>query len=165
MSSAADSISGAWLGSIAALVTCVLSAFGGVYSELLLKKDGNLHSIHLQNALLYSWGVLFNGLALVLKDRHAIVEKGGLFSGYSFIVILLIIMMLKMSLWSMSAWSHELGTCGLTERLGTSGCCMQRFLPCEEEAAPGAGIKKRQRGTRAPGGRPQGRGHSGSARI
>lgn len=43
------STAGAWLGAIVALLACLLSAFGGVYSELLLKKDGKLHSIHLQN--------------------------------------------------------------------------------------------------------------------
>ena len=43
------SAAGAWLGAIVALLACLLSAFGGVYSELLLKKDGKLHSIHLQN--------------------------------------------------------------------------------------------------------------------
>jgi hypothetical protein len=43
---------GALLGASVALVACALSAFGGVYSELLLKKDGNVHSIHLQNMLL-----------------------------------------------------------------------------------------------------------------
>ncbi len=35
--------------------------------------------------------MLFNGLALAIKDRKDIVENGGLFSGYTFIVLLLII--------------------------------------------------------------------------
>jgi UDP-galactose transporter len=77
------------IGAAVALVACVLSAFGGVYSELLLKKDGALHSIHLQNLLLYGWGVIFNSLALLVKDRERIAS-GGLLQGYSPIVLLLI---------------------------------------------------------------------------
>jgi hypothetical protein len=38
----------------------LLSALGGVYSERLMKHDAKLHSLHLQNMLLYGWGVLFN---------------------------------------------------------------------------------------------------------
>lgn len=94
----------AWMGVVLALLACALSAFGGVYSELLLKKDGQarprppharehaharkrmracmrllsplfgclpqLHSIHLQNLLLYAWGVGFNALALLWRDRE-----------------------------------------------------------------------------------------------
>lgn len=87
-----DSVSGmqAAVGGAVALCTCVLSAFGGVYSELLLKKDGALHSIHLQNAILYSWGVLFNAVALLIRDRDAIAS-GGLLQGYAPIVGLLIL--------------------------------------------------------------------------
>jgi len=86
-----DSVSGAGavVGATVAVLACLLSAFGGVYSELLLKKDGNLHSIHLQNMLLYSWGVLFNALALAFKDRKHIAE-GGLLQGYAPIVLVLI---------------------------------------------------------------------------
>ena len=85
------SAAGAWLGAIVALLACLLSAFGGVYSELLLKKDGQLHSIHLQNLLLYAWGVGFNALALFLKDRDAILNHGGLFQGYTVVVWVLIV--------------------------------------------------------------------------
>ena len=63
-------------------MACFNSAFAGVYSELLLKKDGSLHSIHLQNMLLYSWGILFNGVALFVKDRERLAAHG-LFDGYS----------------------------------------------------------------------------------
>lgn len=57
----------AWIGVSLTLLACFLSSFAGVYSELLLKKDGEIHSIHLQNMLLYVWGVLFNFVALLLK--------------------------------------------------------------------------------------------------
>ena len=72
-----------------ALLACLLSAFGGVYSERLLRKDGEQHTIHLQNALLYAWGVAFNGLALFGKDSAAIVELG-LLHGYTLRVWLLV---------------------------------------------------------------------------
>jgi len=77
------------IGVLVELLACFNSAFAGVYSELLLKKDGNLHSIHLQNMLLYSWGVLFNGIALVAKD-HEQLKAQGLFGGYSLAVWLLV---------------------------------------------------------------------------
>lgn len=75
----------AWIGVLAALVACLLSALGGVYSEKLLKKDGQMHSIHLQNMLLYSWGILFNGFALVTRDGARVYQMG-LMHGYSGVV-------------------------------------------------------------------------------
>jgi len=81
---------GALIGAFVALITCFLSALGGIYSELLLKRDGQLHSIHLQNSMLYSWGVLFNATALFFKDRERI-ESGGLLQGYTPIVLVLIL--------------------------------------------------------------------------
>jgi len=81
---------GEWLGALVAMLACLLSAFGGIYSELLLKKDGQCHSIHLQNMLLYGWGVVFNATALVFKDREAIAANG-LLQGYVPIVWLLIL--------------------------------------------------------------------------
>ena len=73
---------GVFIGVAVALLACLNSAFGGVYSELLLKKDGSLHSIHLQNMLLYAWGVLFNCIGLLIKD-HDLVFSKGIFAGYS----------------------------------------------------------------------------------
>lgn len=86
-SSASDP--GAWIGVAVALLACLNSAFAGVYSELLLKKDGKTHSIHLQNMLLYIWGVLFNGVALAVKDNRQL-KTNGLFGGYTFAVCLLV---------------------------------------------------------------------------
>ena len=70
---------------------CVLSAFAGVYSELLLKKDGNSHSIHLQNMMLYSWGVLFNAMYVFFINGQEIAANGGLLQGYTPMVWLLIV--------------------------------------------------------------------------
>jgi len=81
---------GAFIGVLLALLACFNSSFAGVYSELLLKKDGNLHSIHLQNILLYSWGVVFNGIAVAIKDQKIIGEQG-VFGGYTFTVWMLVL--------------------------------------------------------------------------
>ena len=63
---------GAIIGVLVALLACLNSAFAGVYSELLLKKDGSLHSIHLQNMLLYTWGVLFNIIAVFVINSKLV---------------------------------------------------------------------------------------------
>ena len=47
-----QAMSTAIFGALLALLASLLSAFAGVYSELLLKRDAALHSIHLQNLLL-----------------------------------------------------------------------------------------------------------------
>jgi len=71
---------GWYIGVGTALLACVLSAAGGIYSELLLKKEGRRHSIHLQNMLLYTWGVLFNVITLWRMDGARVAERG-LFHG------------------------------------------------------------------------------------
>ena len=72
-----------------AVLTCFLSALGGVYSEQLMKHGAAAHSIHLQNILLYAWGVLFNSLTLLGADGRRIVTDGVL-HGYTPIVWVLI---------------------------------------------------------------------------
>ena len=69
----------------AAVLTCMLSALGGVYSEHLVKHEAKAHSIHLQNALLYIWGLAFNSLALIGRDGVAIWTHG-LLRGYTPVV-------------------------------------------------------------------------------
>jgi UDP-sugar transporter A1/2/3 len=78
-----------FMGIVLALVACFNSAFGGVYAELLLKKDGDLHSIHLQNIMLYAWGVLFNAAAMLAKDGEQLRGEG-IFGGFTLPVWLLI---------------------------------------------------------------------------
>eukprot|EP00966_Prymnesium_polylepis_P268204 6195978-Prymnesium_polylepis.1 len=58
-------------------------------NEALLKRDGQLHSLHLQNSLLYAWGVFISATALVLRDLHEI-QTNGLFYGYSSRVLILV---------------------------------------------------------------------------
>uniref|UniRef100_A0A7S0L5G4 CMP-sialic acid transporter n=1 Tax=Coccolithus braarudii TaxID=221442 RepID=A0A7S0L5G4_9EUKA len=57
------------------VLSCALSALGGVYSEKLLKGRPTA-SIHWQNIQLYIWGVVFNALGTYLKDREALVSRG-----------------------------------------------------------------------------------------
>eukprot|EP00933_Yihiella_yeosuensis_P083118 TRINITY_DN97241_c0_g1_i1.p1 TRINITY_DN97241_c0_g1~~TRINITY_DN97241_c0_g1_i1.p1 ORF type:complete len:326 (+),score=30.53 TRINITY_DN97241_c0_g1_i1:182-1159(+) len=70
----------AWLGVVMMVFSCLLSAFGGIYSEKLLKeKDKRL--FHWQNILLYTWGVVFNMLTMVFTDGGVKVDD--FFRGYS----------------------------------------------------------------------------------
>ena len=85
-----DRVTGEWVGVLLTLVTCISSSLGGVVNEALLKKDGAIHSLFLQNALLYVWGVLINGIALVVRNQEALARMG-LFGGYTPAVVLLIL--------------------------------------------------------------------------
>jgi UDP-galactose transporter len=70
------------VGVVGTALSSLLSSFAGVYSELLLKKDSHLHSIHLQNAMLYSWGLVFNSVGLAVFDGRNIYNNGLLY-GYN----------------------------------------------------------------------------------
>ena len=77
------------VGLMLAMVTCVLSAFGGIYSEKLLKAKFQ-QSIHWQNMQLYTWGIMFNFVGTFLKDSSSIME-GGFFYGYNFFTWLVVL--------------------------------------------------------------------------
>lgn len=83
-------IHGEWVGVLLTLATCLSSSFGGVLNEALLKRDGHLHSLFLQNALLYIWGVAINAIALGVRS-HASVAEIGVFGGYTSRVVLLVL--------------------------------------------------------------------------
>mmetsp|Transcript_489 Transcript_489/g.1350 ORF Transcript_489/g.1350 Transcript_489/m.1350 type:complete len:352 (-) Transcript_489:47-1102(-) len=68
-------------GLLLSVVACVLSAFGGIYSEKLLKNKPN-DSIHWQNIQLYGWGVLFNLLGMVTHGGLQAMQSG-FFGGYN----------------------------------------------------------------------------------
>jgi len=77
-----------FVGVLLTLLSCVASSLGGVTNELLLKRDGALHSLHLQNSLLYGWGVLFNLVAMLIRtDLSSGVFKG--FGGSVFGLVIL----------------------------------------------------------------------------
>lgn len=69
------------IGLLFAVVSCLLSAFGGVYSEKLLK-DQPKDSIHWQNIQLYAWGILFNMVGMLVNNSGAVAERG-FFDGYN----------------------------------------------------------------------------------
>lgn len=79
----------AWIGDLLTIMSCVMSAFAGIYSELLLKKDGGRHSLHLQNIMLYFWGVVFNSVAIAIRD-HKTITTNGFFHGFAPLVWLLV---------------------------------------------------------------------------
>ena len=77
-----------FVGVLLTLLSCVASSLGGVTNELLLKRDGALHSLHLQNSLLYGWGVLFNVIAMLIRTDFS---TGGVFKGFHGSVLGLVI--------------------------------------------------------------------------
>lgn len=68
------------LGVLLSVLSCVLSAFGGIYSEKLLKEKPR-DSIHWQNIQLYSWGIAFN-LVGVLSHSGTAALGPGFFDGF-----------------------------------------------------------------------------------
>eukprot|EP00928_Gymnodinium_smaydae_P098594 TRINITY_DN9202_c0_g1_i1.p1 TRINITY_DN9202_c0_g1~~TRINITY_DN9202_c0_g1_i1.p1 ORF type:complete len:310 (+),score=28.65 TRINITY_DN9202_c0_g1_i1:88-1017(+) len=62
------------LGLLGSTLSCFLSALGGVYNEKLMKGKPK-ESIHLQNIQLYSWGVAFNFLGVLLKSPDALSHR------------------------------------------------------------------------------------------
>lgn len=76
------------VGVLLTLVSCAASSLGGVTNELLLKRHGALHSLHLQNCMLYAWGIIFNVMAMLVRADLS----GGVFQGFDGRVIGLIIL-------------------------------------------------------------------------
>jgi drug/metabolite transporter (DMT)-like permease len=76
------------IGVVLTLVSCIASSLGGVSNEFLLKKDGAVPSMALQNGILYAWGVAVNALALAVRNRYAFLS---FFRGYDSAVVLLIL--------------------------------------------------------------------------
>ena len=77
-----------FVGVLLTLLSCVASSLGGVTNELLLKRDGTLHSLHLQNCLLYGWGVLFNVIAMLIRTDLST----GVFRGFGGSILGLVIL-------------------------------------------------------------------------
>lgn len=72
-------------GYVLGLVSACLSAMAGVYTEFLMKKNDD--SLYWQNCQLYSFGVLFNAIALSVDDANKGFVNGfwfhTIFDGYS----------------------------------------------------------------------------------
>jgi len=78
------------MGAVATIASCVLSSFAGVYSEVLLKREGQAHSIHLQNICLYMWGVCFNTLGMTILYRDQLMDTF-FFTGFDTFTWLLVL--------------------------------------------------------------------------
>jgi UDP-sugar transporter A1/2/3 len=80
-----------WSGNALALLSCFLSAFAGIANEYLMKGRSQIHSIHLQNGLLYAYGVLFNFIALAIREPETLLVHGMLhdFSATVYVLVLL----------------------------------------------------------------------------
>ncbi|CAD5123544.1 DgyrCDS11884 [Dimorphilus gyrociliatus] len=70
---------------------CFVSGLSGVYTELILKNRYEM-SIHLQNSLLYVYGIIINGGSFIVGAMNS-TEKNAwnLFHGYTFITFLLVL--------------------------------------------------------------------------
>jgi len=71
------------------VISCLLSACGGIYSEKLLK-DKASESIHWQNVQLYFWGVVFNFVGTLLNDPGVLFQGSSLFGGYNFWAVMVV---------------------------------------------------------------------------
>lgn len=89
-SAASDYVHSIPLGVVATLGSSILSSFAGVYNEVLLKRDGQAHSIHLQNVILYTWGVIFNtiGMGILYRDQ---LWTTSFFTGFDMFTWLLVL--------------------------------------------------------------------------
>eukprot|EP00193_Tetraselmis_chui_P008587 CAMPEP_0177755804 /NCGR_PEP_ID=MMETSP0491_2-20121128/2766_1 /TAXON_ID=63592 /ORGANISM="Tetraselmis chuii, Strain PLY429" /LENGTH=338 /DNA_ID=CAMNT_0019271335 /DNA_START=122 /DNA_END=1138 /DNA_ORIENTATION=+ len=77
------------VGVVLALVMALLSGAAGVYTEMIIKKRPQ-RSIHVQNLYLYSFGILFNVIAIFTYDHEAVFANG-FFAGYDWITFIMIL--------------------------------------------------------------------------
>eukprot|EP00013_Stygamoeba_regulata_P027204 CAMPEP_0177664502 /NCGR_PEP_ID=MMETSP0447-20121125/20528_1 /TAXON_ID=0 /ORGANISM="Stygamoeba regulata, Strain BSH-02190019" /LENGTH=281 /DNA_ID=CAMNT_0019170479 /DNA_START=166 /DNA_END=1007 /DNA_ORIENTATION=- len=76
-----------WTGFSMLMANNCLAAFADVYCEYALKSSTS--SIHFQNLQLYSYGILFNSIAVITISRN----QGGFFHGFSWITWAIVFLM------------------------------------------------------------------------
>lgn len=62
------------MGVALAMIMALLSGAAGVYTEMIMKKRTQ-RSIHVQNFYLYSFGILFNVIAMFTYENGDVLEK------------------------------------------------------------------------------------------
>ena len=85
-----SSTSTEWYGVLLTVVSCLASSVGGVLNEKMLKKDGDIHSVHLANSILYFYGILLN--SVLLSTRCVAQQRSDPFSNYNGQIILLVLL-------------------------------------------------------------------------
>lgn len=98
------------LGVVLTLVSCLASSMGGVANEALLKKDGGMHSLSMQNSILYAFGVVVNLIALLARNASDVILDG-FFVGYDGLTVLLITInaFTGLSISAVLKWNNNIG--------------------------------------------------------